>query len=65
MKALFHHILARFSKLNNFTINSFPKEVAVVTFFSPELTFSKNSANSAFLFSFYSSERKRTIRGNF
>ena len=47
-KALFSHILATFSKLNNFTINFFPKEVALVTFFSPELTFSRNSADSAF-----------------
>ena len=49
-KALFPHILARFSKLNHFRINFFPKEVILVTFFPLEMTFSRDSADSAFSF---------------
>ena len=53
-KALFPHILVSFSKLNYITIYFFSNEVALVTFFSPQMTFSRNSADSAFLFWLYS-----------
>ena len=62
------HILERISKLHDFTINFFAKEVALVTFSCPELKFSRNSADSAFSFWLDSSERKRRkreISGNF
>ena len=65
-KALFLHILANFSKLDGFKVDSFfPKEMALATFSSPEMTFSRNPANSAFLFWHYSQERKRGIHWNF
>ena len=64
-KCLFALILASYSKLNDFTINFFAKEIALITFYSPELTFSRNSADSAFSFRLYSSEQKRGIGGNF
>ena len=38
-KSLFPLILASFSKLNDFTIDFFAKEVALITFSFPELTF--------------------------
>ena len=53
------HISASFPKLNDFKIRFFVKEVALVTFSCPELTFSRNFANFAFSFWLYSSERKR------
>ena len=43
-KFVFTVNLAGFSKLNDFTINLFTQEVALITFFSQELTFSRNSA---------------------
>ena len=41
------------------------KEVTLVTFSSPELAFSRNSADSAFSFWLYSSERKCRIHVRF
>ena len=49
-KSLFPLILASFLKLNDFTIDFFAKEVALITSSSPELIFSRNSADSAFSF---------------
>ena len=43
---LFPFILASFSKINDFTIDFFAKEVVLITFFFPELIFSGNSADS-------------------
>ena len=44
-EALFPHILASFSKLNDFPIYFFAKEVALATFCCSELTSSRNSKN--------------------
>ena len=41
------------------------KEMTLITFSFPEMTLSRNSVNSAFLFWLYSSERKRRICRNF
>ena len=62
---LFSSYFSRIFKLNKFTINFFPKEVGLVSFFSLEMTFSRNSADSAFSFWLYSPERKLGIHGNF
>ena len=49
-KSLFPLKLASFSKLNDLANHFFRKEVALITFSSPELTFFRNSADSVFSF---------------
>ena len=63
-KNSFSFCFVKFSKLNDFRVNSFAKEVALVIFPCPELAFSINSPDSAFSIWHYSSERKRGISGN-
>ena len=59
----FSSYLARFLKLNNFIMDFFPKEVALVTFFSPQMTFSRNSADFTFSSWLFSPEQNRGICG--
>lgn len=47
-KLIFCRILGYFSTINNFMINFVVNKVGLETFFLPELTFFRNSANSAF-----------------
>ena len=49
-KGYFFSYFAPFFKVNYFTINFFAKRVALVTFLSPELTFSRKYVNSALSF---------------
>ena len=65
MRSLLLHILAIFSKINDFIICFIAKKVGLDEFSSAFLTFSRNSANSAFSFWLYISGRKRRIYGNF
>ena len=64
-KNFFPYILVGFLKLNEFTINLFAKEVPLVTFVCPVLTFDRNFVDSVFPFWLYSSEGTRRIRWNF
>ena len=48
-------------KLNDFRIDLFAKEVVVLTFSYPELTFSRNSVDSTLSFWLYSWEQTREI----
>ena len=49
-KGYFFSYFATFFKVNYFAINFFAKRVALVTFLSPELTFSRKYVNSALSF---------------
>ena len=55
----------KFFKIKQFQNGFSPKEVALVTFASPEITFSRNSTFSAFSFWLYHPEGGCGIQGKF
>ena len=57
--------ICKFFKVNCLRNQFFSTKVVLVTFSSPEMTFSRNSDDSTFSFWLYSLERKRAICGNF